>query len=30
MNLCTEQKQTQRLQKETYGYQREKVGGGEG
>ena len=27
MNLFTEQKQTHRLQKQTYGYQREKVGG---
>ena len=28
MNLFTKQKQTPRLQKQTYGYQRGKVGGG--
>ena len=28
MSLCTKQKQTHRLQKQTYGYQRGNVGGG--
>ena len=30
MNLFTKQKQTHRLRKQIYGYQRGKAGGGEG